>query len=147
MQFVLKFLSAGCLFCVFAGVSGGWQAHCMLGTLSNNIVRNCGCLSVSARMQVSLVDGKPIVCIDMGEGKPDLQAVEEKILAEMHSLTMKQGQAVAQQAQFIIVGSDLPPERTLSTISEGTLHMQPSAGSALVSGGAAAVPQGDGGSG
>lgn len=90
----------------------------------------------AARPQVSLVDGKPIVCIDVGDGQqPDLQAVEEKLLAEMQSLTLKQGQAVAEQAQFIIVGSDLPPERTLSAISETpTLPMQASGGSALASG-------------
>jgi hypothetical protein len=51
-----------------------------------------------------------------------LQAVEEKLLAEMQTLTLDQGEAVAKQAQFIIVESDLPaPQRTLSTISEGTL--------------------------
>lgn len=83
-------------------------------------------------MQVSVVDGKPIVCIDMGEGKPDMQAVQDKLLAEMQSLTLKEGDAVAQQAQFIIVGSDLPPQRTLSTISEGALQPQQSGASALV---------------
>lgn len=78
-----------------------------------------------------MVDGKPIVCIDMGEGKPDLEAVEEKLLLEMQSLTLKRGEAVAQQAQFIIVGSDLP-QRTLSTISEAALPSHQSSGSAAM---------------
>lgn len=51
-----------------------------------------------------------------------LQAVEEKLLAEMQTLTLDRGEAVAKQAQFIIMESDLPaPQRTLSTVSEGTL--------------------------
>jgi hypothetical protein len=89
--------------------------------------------------QVSVVDGKPFVCIDMGEGKPDLQAVEEKLLVEMHSITRKQGQKAAQQAQFIIVGSDLPRRGALSTISEGTVTAPQSSSSAAAPGGDAAA--------
>lgn len=85
-----------------------------------------------------MVDGKPFVCIDMGEGKPDLQAVEEKLLVEMHSITRRQGEEAAKQAHFIIVGSDLP-RRALSTISEGTATAPQSSSSVAAPGGDAAA--------
>lgn len=40
----------------------------------------------------------------------------------MQTLTLDRGEAVAKQAQFIIMESDLPaPQRTLSTVSEAVL--------------------------
>jgi hypothetical protein len=87
-------------------------------------IRTAACGFVAVFLQVSVVDGKPIVCIDMGDGK-DPQAVEEQLFLEMQSLTLKRGEAVAQQAQFIIVGPDLP-QRALSTISEAAQPSQQS---------------------
>lgn len=81
----------------------------------------------------------------MGEGKPDMQQIEDQILQQMHSITIHQGAAAAKQAKFIIVDSDLP-HRTLSTISETPLPTMASGGSGLTGQGAfAAVLPPDGG--
>lgn len=75
--------------------------------------------------QFAMVDNKPVVCIDMGAGKPNMEQLEEKLLVEMQSITLERGEEVAKQAKFIIVGSDLP-HRTLSAISEAPLPTQQS---------------------